>query len=83
MQTLTLNDGTVWNGSVILSGGTLFFYVNGITLKTLFNKLINQSTAKKITAAEGEVTTVYRGYTKLIAVRDEGNGLFTAVAEKE
>ena len=80
METIVLNDGTTWNGYVILSGGHLFFYIDGQTLKTVFDKLIVASKAKKVTYNSGGISQVYKGYSKLIAVRDEGNGLVTADA---
>lgn len=80
METLTLNDGTVWNGSVILSG-QLFFYVTGATIKQVFDKLIKPNVSKKVIYTSFGNSTTYRNYTKVIAVRDEGNGTITAVME--
>ena len=80
MQTVVLNDGTTWSGYVILSGGHLFLYIDGQGLKTVFDKLIVPAKAKKVTYNSGGQSQVYKGYSKLIAVRDEGNGLVTADA---
>ena len=80
MQTIVLNDGTTWSGYVILSGGHLFLYIDGQVLKTVFDKLIVPAKAKKVTYNSGGQSQVYKGYSKLIAVRDEGNGLVTADA---
>ena len=80
MQTSVLNDGTTWSGYVILSGGHLFLYIDGQGLKTVFDKLIVPAKAKKVTYNSGGQSQVYKGYSKLIAVRDEGNGLVTADA---
>ena len=80
MQTIVLNDGTTWSGYVILSGGHLFLYIDGQWLKTVFDKLIVPAKAKKVTYNSGGQSQVYKGYSKLIAVRDEGNGLVTADA---
>ena len=80
MQTIVLNDGTTWNGYVILSGGHLFLYIDGQGLKAVFDKLIVPAKAKKVTYNSGGQSQVYKGYSKLIAVRDEGNGLVTADA---
>ena len=81
---LTLNDGTeIQLGSAILSGN-LFLYIRGEDLRTVFDQLIDPEKTKKITYTEinGEETE-YRRYDKLIAVRDEGNGLITAVLRRE
>jgi len=78
METLTLNDGTVWQGSVILSG-QLFFYVTGATIKQVFDKLIKPNVSKKVIYTSFGHSTTYRNYTKVIAVRDEENGTITAV----
>ena len=81
---LTLNDGTVLTGSTILeSSGQLFVYVmNGSGIRDVFNLLIEPTKTCRITAAQGGETLVKEGFTKLIAVRDEGNGLITAVLAK-
>jgi len=82
MDTIVLNDGTTWSGYVLVSGNQLFFYVNGQTLKQVFDKLIVTTKAKKVTYNSGGQSQVFKGYSKLIAVRDEGNDLITAVTEK-
>lgn len=82
--TLTLNDGTVMPGSTLLeSTGQLFIYVmNGSGIRDVFNLLIEPTKTCRITALASGVTTVKEGFTRLIAVRDEGNGLITAVLGK-
>ena len=82
METIVLNDGTTWSGYVAMSGNQLFFYIDGQGLKAVFDKLIVPAKAKKVTYNSGGQSQVYKGYSKLIAVRDEGNGLITAVTEK-
>lgn len=82
METIVLNDGTTWSGYVVVSGNQLFFYVNNQTLKQVFDKLIVTSKAKKVTYNSGGQAQIFKGYSKLIAVRDEGNNLITAVTEK-
>ena len=82
--TLTLNDGTVMSGSTLLeSNGHLFIYVmNGSGIRDVFNLMIDPTKTCRITAAQNGETLVKEGFTKLIAVRDEGNGLITATLAK-
>ena len=84
-EKLTLNDGTVLeNASVIRSGVNLFAYVYGSDLRTVFDLLIEKENTKRIvyTQNNGE-DVVFYGFDRLIAVRDEGNALVTAVLERE
>ena len=83
--TLTLNDGTVMSGSTLLeSNGHLFIYVmNGSGIRDVFNLMIEPTKTCRITAAQNGETLVKEGFTKLVAVRDEGNGLITAALKKE
>lgn len=82
--TLTLNDGTVMSGSTLLeSNGHLFIYVmNGSGIRDVFNLMIEPTKTCRITAVQNGETLVKEGFTKLIAVRDEGNGLITATLAK-
>ncbi len=82
--TLTLNDGTVMSGSTLLeSNGHLFIYVmNGSGIRDVFNLMIEPTKTSRITAAQNGETLAKEGFTKLIAVRDEGNGLITATLTK-
>ena len=85
METLTLNDGTILENSHVLeSNGNLFVYVNGeLTIKDVFDLMYDPEKTKKIVfEISGSKAGTYRGYKKLIAVRDEGNGLVTAVLGK-
>ena len=85
MRTLTLNDGTVLQNSYALLSDSLFVYVQqyGITLVSFFELFCNPEKTAQIvyTQPNGENVT-YTGYERLISVRDEGNGLFTAVLKK-
>ena len=83
-EKLTLNDGTVLENSSAILSSDLFVYIHDSDLQTVFDLLIDPENTKKIvyTQANGEPVTVV-GYKKLIAVRDEGNGLITAVLRKE
>ena len=85
-EKLTLNDGTELERSSALLSGDLFLYVqDGETdLRRLFELLIEPENTQVITYTRNNGDEVeYTGYTKLIAVRDEGNGLVTAVLRRE
>ena len=82
-ETLKLNDGSILDGNALLSGD-LFLYVNGSDLQTVFSLLIDPEKTKKIVyTMVNETKQTFTGYKRLIAVRDEGNGLITAVLRKE
>ena len=82
-ETLKLNDGSILEGNALLSGD-LFIYVNGSDLQTVFSLLIDPEKTKKIVYTMiNETKQTFTGYKRLIAVRDEGNGLITAVLRKE
>ena len=84
MGTITLNDGTVLiNSHAIESNNSLFVYIkNGESLRAVFNKLIEPTKTEKITANRYGTEMVYEGYQKLVDVRDEENGMITAVLKK-
>lgn len=48
----------------------------------MFNLLIEPEKTSRIEMRQGMNVTVKEGFTRLIAVRDEGNGLITAVLGK-
>lgn len=83
-EILLLNNGDSLEGNAILSGGNLFIYIYGKTLKEAFELLIEPENTAKIDYKQmtGAVA-VYEGYTRLTAVRDEGNGLVTAILTRE
>lgn len=86
MGTLTLNDGTILqNSSGLVSSGTLFIYVEqeGSTISSVFNLFVDPAKTERIvyTRVNGEEIT-FLDFEKLIDVRDEGDGLFTAVLTK-
>ena len=82
-ETLKLNDGSILDGNALLSGD-LFLYVNGSDLQTVFSLLIDPNKTKKIVYTMiNETKQTFTGLKRLIAVRDEGNGLITAVLRKE
>lgn len=82
-ERMTLNDGTQMAGHAVEFNGQLFLYVRGgMGLADVFQALIDPESTKKITGERMGIKTVYRGYKKLTAVRDEGGGLITAVLSK-
>ena len=82
METLKFNDRTLLEGSTILSGD-LFLYINGKTMKDVFPLLIEPRKTKKIIYTRNAGDTVeHLGFTQLVALRDEGTGLVTAVLRK-
>lgn len=86
MGTLTLNDGTVFqNSSALVSTGNLFVYIQqaGVTLTDVFNAFVDPDKTGLIVYTQVNAEEiVFTGYEKLIAVRDEGDGLFTAVLKR-
>lgn len=78
---LVLADGTEFENSyVYLVDFNLFVYIRDeeATLKSVFNSFIESDKVGKISIVESDETvTNYSGFTKLIAIRDEGNGLIT------
>ena len=85
-EKLTLNDGTILNNShALLSDGSLFIYVQqeGMTINSFFGLFSDPNKTVKIiyTQVNGEDIT-FTKYKKLMAVRDEENGLFTAVLKQ-
>lgn len=83
MGTLTFSDGTVLKNSNLVFSRDLFLYIYTLTLAEVFELLINSENTAEITYTQiNDEPVVYDGYTKLIAVRDEDNGLVTAVLRK-
>lgn len=85
METLTLNDGTVLeNSHAIENNDMLFIYVeNGSTISQVFEIFIDPEKTKKITFTRlGGAVITWRGYKRLMDVRDEEHGLITAMLKK-
>ena len=82
-ESLTLNDGTVLENARAVESSDLFLYINGLGMAGVFALLIDPETTERIiyTMVNGSEIT-YNNYQHLIAVRDEGNGLITAVLRK-
>ena len=83
MGTLEMHDGQVLENSEALEiDRELYIYISGLTLTIVFQMLTDEEKTETITYRHGPGETVFTGYTKLIAVRDEGNDLVTAVMRK-
>ena len=83
-EKLTLSNGTEFENSNAILSGDLFLYVRGRTLKAVFDLLIKpKNTAEIVYTMNNGREVTYENYTKLIAVRDEGDGLITAVLRRE
>ena len=83
-ETLTLNDGTIIEGGTVLQVDlNLFVYIqNGSGIRDVFEQLIEPEKTVRITAEQYGKETIYDGYTRLMSVRDEGNGQITAVLRR-
>lgn len=83
-EKLTMNDGTVLADSSAILSGDLFLYLNGVTFGGAFMMLSESRKTKKITYTQnnGE-KVIYSGYTRLMALRDDENGIISAVLRKE
>jgi len=87
MEKLILNDGTELEKSHAhedTNVNMLFVYTeNNYTMKDVFDLLFDQEKAKKIVynREDGQSAT-FRGYKRLIDVRDEGGGMITAALRK-
>lgn len=84
MEKLILKTGTeIEKSSVIESNENLFIYVeNGFNIKQVFDSFYDSEATEKIIYSMDGEESVYEGYNKLVSVRDEGNGLITAVLRK-
>ena len=81
-EKLRLTDGTELNGNAIKSGD-LFLYIYGLEIQEVFALLINREKVRRVIFIQNDGTeTAFDGFIRLIAVRDEGDGLITAVLRK-
>lgn len=83
-QTLIFSDGTELEKSHALKGRhELYIYVEDSekTLTSVFTILSYPEKTKRIIYKFDNVELTFDGYTKLISIRDEGNGI-TAILEK-
>lgn len=84
METLTLNNGVVLeNSTAIENEDFLYIYTrNNYAVKTLCDVLYLPENIASIEAVYPGGETTYIGFNKLIAVRDEGKGMTTAVLKR-
>lgn len=84
MATLTLNNGFVLaNSTAIENEDSLYIYTqNEYTVKDICDVLYLPENIARIEAVYPGGETTYTGFNKLIAVRDEGKGLTTAVLKR-
>ena len=80
---LILNDGTIFeNSHAIENGNNLYVYIQDGTsgIRDVFDAFIDPAKTSRIefVGYDGN-TIVFRGYNRLIAVRDEGREQITAV----
>lgn len=82
-EQLTLNNGTILGNSSAVISGDLYLYIRGGSLADVFNLLIDPDNTAEIvyTMINGEDVT-FSGFVRLTSVRDEENGMITAVLKK-
>lgn len=84
MEKLRFGDGTEVNDSRLIQDRDLFLYMNDVSFKSAFKIITDTKKTKRIIYLDnGGGSATYTGYTKPVALRDEGNGLVTAVLSKE
>ena len=71
METLTLNDGTVVTGHCIEDNGTLFVYLDGMTVPAGVALFSDPQRTMIITALNHGETHVYENYTEIYAASHE------------
>ena len=81
-ERLTLNDGTVLDGGSAIFSGDLFLYIPAQTMARMFTLLNDPTRTRKIVYTQNNGDGIeFSGYTKLIALRDDGNEI-SAVMRK-
>ena len=84
MEKLRFADGTEVNESRLIQDRDLFLYMKDVSFKSAFKLITDTKKTKRIIYLDnGGGSTTFTGYTKPVALRDEGNGLTTAVLSKE
>ena len=76
MEKLILNDGTeLENSHVLLSGTTLWFYLNGVTFNEAYELMSDPEKTGKIIAEYYGSVAEYDSYTDLFCLRREDDGM--------
>jgi hypothetical protein len=85
METLTLNDGTVYQDSYASEScyGLYVRFGGGLSMIDVLLILADSGKTSRITYTCNKVEIVFEGYTKPVAINDEGNGVITALLKKE
>ena len=70
METLTLNDGTQLDGTILPGGDgrTIYVYLTALTIAEGVGIFLNANRIRKITAMNHGTETVYEGYTEIRSV---------------
>ena len=73
METLTLNDGTVLNGTIMEggSGQEIYVYLQGMSLSEGFMIMNNPNRTKHIIADNRGTQHVYDGFTVIFSINNE------------
>lgn len=84
MNTLRMNDGTVFeNSSIIAWNGIMSLYFEGEqNLQDIFSAVTDPEKMKRIVATFEGTETVYTGYVRFIDIQVIRNGLITARVQK-
>ena len=82
-ERLTLKNGYILENSSAFRSGELFLYIRGISMRKAFDLLAEPLNTEEITYTQnnGDIV-IFKGFTKLTVIRDEGSGLITAVLDK-
>lgn len=73
METLTLNDGTVVDGTIMEDGygQQIYVYLTNMSMMQGFMLLSDQEKTRKIVANSYEEEKEYEGYTELTAINNQ------------
>lgn len=70
MRTITLNDGTVVDGTILDNndGVKIFVYLTGKTLAEGYMLMSDNAKTERMTFHEYDIDTVFEGYTEIVAI---------------